>query len=170
MRRTALTMDYPLRNLPDLARADLPQLETSHTGQHHYLIQQAYGLDGFDGTTGFTLQTQHPGGRIATTQDHVAHPFNVSTVLPGYTQHDAEFTTNGQLWSAAPEGPALPMGPPVRLRKRKAPTLRADDWEPYKKRILDLHIAQRLPLSKVRQMIEEEYGFKAQYVTSVRER
>ncbi|KAL1613665.1 hypothetical protein SLS56_012249 [Neofusicoccum ribis] len=54
------------------------------------------------------------------------------------------------------------MGPPDRPRKRKAPTLRADDWEPYKKRILDLHITQNLPLPKVRQIIEEEYGFKAE--------
>jgi hypothetical protein len=170
MRRTALTMDYPLRSLPDLAPADLPQLETSHTGQHHYLIPQAYGLDGVDGASVFTLQAQYPGGRVATTQDHAARPFNLSTVLPGYTQHDAEFATNGQLWSAVSAGPASPMGLPTQPRKRKARTLRADDWEPYKKRILDLHIAQRLPLSKVRQMIEEEYGFKAQYVASVRAR
>lgn len=59
------------------------------------------------------------------------------------------------------------MGPPDRPRKRKAATLRADDWEPYKKRILDLHIEQKMPLRKVKELIEEKYGFKAEYVTSV---
>jgi hypothetical protein len=62
------------------------------------------------------------------------------------------------------------MGPPARPRKRKAPTLRADDWEPYKKRILDLHIVQKLSLPKVRQMVEVEYGFKAEYVAPLRAR
>jgi hypothetical protein len=62
------------------------------------------------------------------------------------------------------------MGPPDRPRKRKAATLRADDWEPYKKRILDLHIERKKPLPEVRQTIEKEYGFKAEYVASLRAR
>lgn len=72
-------MDYPLRSLPDLAPADLPQLETSHTGHRHCLIQQAYGLDGVDGASVFSLQAQHPGGRIATTQNHAARPFSLNS-------------------------------------------------------------------------------------------
>ncbi|GKU02778.1 kinesin light chain 2 [Fusarium langsethiae] len=55
-----------------------------------------------------------------------------------------------------------PMGPPPKRRKRKAPTLRAKDWEPYKTRILELHDEQKLPLPKVKTMIEEEFGFTAE--------
>jgi hypothetical protein len=62
------------------------------------------------------------------------------------------------------------MRPPDRPRKRKAATLRADDWEPHKKRILDLHIEQKRPLPEVRQTIEKEYGFKAEYVAAVHAR
>jgi hypothetical protein len=62
------------------------------------------------------------------------------------------------------------MRPPDRPRKRKAATLRADDWEPYKKRILDLHIEQKRPLPEVRQTIKKEYGFEAGYVASLRAR
>jgi hypothetical protein len=54
------------------------------------------------------------------------------------------------------------MAPPTRPRKRKAPTLRADAWEPYKDRIIELHITQGLPLSEVRKKVEEEFGFKAE--------
>jgi hypothetical protein len=32
------------------------------------------------------------------------------------------------------------MGPPTGIRKRKAPTLRAHEWEPYKARIIELHV------------------------------
>jgi hypothetical protein len=62
------------------------------------------------------------------------------------------------------------MRPPDRPRKRKAATLRDDDWEPYRERILDLHIEQNMPLRKVKQLIEDKYGFKAEYVASVRAR
>ncbi|RGP64701.1 kinesin light chain 2 [Fusarium sporotrichioides] len=54
------------------------------------------------------------------------------------------------------------MGPPPKRRKRKAPTLRAKDWEPYKARILELYDEQKLPLPKVKIMIEEEFGFTAE--------
>ncbi|WZH43997.1 Kinesin light chain 2 [Fusarium acuminatum] len=53
------------------------------------------------------------------------------------------------------------MGPPPKRRKKKAPTLRAKDWEPYKARILDLHVTQKLSLETVKNMIETEFGFTA---------
>ena len=62
--------------------------------------------------------------------------------------------------------PAEPMGPPINKRKRKAPTLRADAWEPYKDRIVELHVTQNLPLPKVKDIIQEEFGFTAEYVCS----
>ncbi|KAL6922334.1 hypothetical protein FSHL1_006297 [Fusarium sambucinum] len=55
-----------------------------------------------------------------------------------------------------------PMGPPPKRRKRKAPTIRAKEWEPYKARILDLHDEQKFSLPKVKTMIEEEFGFTAE--------
>ncbi|KAF1967391.1 hypothetical protein BU23DRAFT_437468, partial [Bimuria novae-zelandiae CBS 107.79] len=112
------------------------------------------------------LQVQLSGGQVATMQNHDLHPFSLSTPHPSQAQFDIGFTGNSQSVSAsapaAPAGPLSLMGPPARPRKRKAPTLRADDWKPYEERILDLHIVQKLPLPKVRQMIEEEYGFKAE--------
>ena len=57
-----------------------------------------------------------------------------------------------------------PMAPPPRSRKRKAPTLRRDEWEPVKARVIELHINQSLPLPKVKEIVEEEFkliGFTA---------
>jgi hypothetical protein len=56
------------------------------------------------------------------------------------------------------------MGPPPKRRKKKAPTLRAKDWEPYKARILDLHVTQKLSLETVKNMMEMKFGFTAEYV------
>ena len=60
--------------------------------------------------------------------------------------------------------PNTPMGPPTKTRKRKAPTLRAEAWEPYKSRILDLHITQKLPLLEVKKRMESNFQFTAEYV------
>jgi hypothetical protein len=60
--------------------------------------------------------------------------------------------------------PNTSMGPLTKMRKRKAPTLRAEAWEPLKSRILDLHITQKLPLPTVKKRIEGEFQFTAEYV------
>ncbi|KAF9770240.1 hypothetical protein IL306_012241 [Fusarium sp. DS 682] len=57
---------------------------------------------------------------------------------------------------------ATSMDPPPKTRKKKARTLRDEDWEPYKDRILELYDTHKLPLEKVKVMIEEEFGFVAQ--------
>ena len=159
-------MDYPLPSLPDLAPADLLQLGVPYTEHHNPPIQQAYDLYGVDGTFAFTREAQLPGNPFATGQGgHALHPFSLSSVLPSYVQHDATSAAISESVTAAPAGPTSPMGPPARPRKCKAATLRAGDWEPYKERILDLHVAQNLPLPKVKQMIEAEYGFTAEYAT-----
>lgn len=168
-----LRMDFPQRSLPNLAPAYLPQLEHSDTAHHNALpAPPLYGSYGVDQTSAFTLQVQLSGGQVGGMQNHALHPFNLSTAHPSYAQFDKGFGGNGQSASAsasaAPAEPALPIGPAARPRKRKAPTLRADDWEPYKKRILDLHIVQKLSLPKVRQIIEKEYSFKAEYVAPLR--
>lgn len=62
--------------------------------------------------------------------------------------------------------PSFAMGPPTNPRKRKAPTLRPSDWEPYKARIIELHITENLPLWKVKEIIEMESGFAAEYALS----
>jgi hypothetical protein len=48
-------MDYPLRSLPDLVPADLPQLEVSRTGHYHHLAYRACGLYGINGAVTFAL-------------------------------------------------------------------------------------------------------------------
>jgi hypothetical protein len=170
-----LRMDFPSHSLPDLAPAYLPELELSHEVHHNALPdEQLYGLYGVDRTSAFTMPVQLSDGQVAITQNNALHPFNLSAAHPSHAQFDIGFTSNSQsVFTSAPAAlaePASPMGPPNRPRKRKAATLRADDWEPYKKRILDLHIVQKNPLPKVRQIIEEEYGFKAEYVASIRAR
>jgi len=168
-------MNFPLRGLPDLASAYLPQFEPSYTVHHNALpTQQLYGLYGADQASAFALQGQLSGGQVATMQNHAPHPFNFHTAHPSHAQFDIGFAGNSHSASTSaptvPAGPPSLMGPPARPRKRKAPTLRADDWEPYKKRILDLHIVQKMSLPEVRQMIEEEYGFKAEYVAPLHAR
>ena len=56
-----------------------------------------------------------------------------------------------------------PMGSSIKSRKRKAPTLKADAWEPYKARVIELHINQGMPLQKVKEIIENEFNFTAEY-------
>ena len=48
------------------------------------------------------------------------------------------------------------------LRKRKATTLRAQDWEPYKQRIIELYKNESKTLPEVKTMIREEFGFDAE--------
>jgi hypothetical protein len=66
------------------------------------------------------------------------------------------------------DGPGIAtssMDPPAKKRKKKAPTLRADQWEPYRDRIKELHIDQNLPLREVKNVIEREFGFTAVYAS-----
>jgi hypothetical protein len=170
-------MDFPPRTLPNLAPAYPRQLEPLHTVHHNALpTQQLYASFGADQTAAFALQVQLSGGQVATMQNYASHPFNLYTAHPSHGRFDIGFAGNSQSASASASAPTAPaehlssIGPPARPRKRKAVTLRAHDWEPYKKRILDLHIVQKLSLPKVRQIIEEEYSFKAEYVAPLRTR
>jgi hypothetical protein len=58
--------------------------------------------------------------------------------------------------------PTVAMRPPAKPRKPKAPTLSAAAWAPYKDRIIELHLTKAKPLAEVRQIMEMEYGFKAE--------
>ncbi|KAF2811289.1 TPR-like protein [Mytilinidion resinicola] len=95
-------------------------------------------------------------GQITTGQSSAPQLFSPSPALHSHAFHHAES------FDAAPPVPTTSMGPPAKPRKRKAPTLRADDWEPYEDRILELHITQNLPLPKVMKIIEDETGFTAE--------
>lgn len=64
----------------------------------------------------------------------------------------------------------LLMGPPRRTRKKKAMTLRAEDWELYKERIVDLHITNNMPLPKVMQFMKENHSFAPRYVVAFNQR
>ncbi|KAF5535891.1 kinesin light chain 2 [Fusarium mexicanum] len=61
---------------------------------------------------------------------------------------------------AAQIAPTATTGPSRKSRKKKAPTLRDEDFEPFKDRILQLYETHKL--EKVKTMIEEEFGFTAQ--------
>jgi hypothetical protein len=51
-------------------------------------------------------------------------------------------------------------------RKKKAPTLRAHDWEPHRPRFEELYVQQKLPLPEVKRIMEEENRIFAEYVSS----
>jgi len=71
-----------------------------------------------------------------------------------------ENATSSQLQTPPPPNPIADARP----RKKKAQTLRETDWEPYKDRIIQLHVTEKRPLSEVRILIEQEFGFNAEYV------
>ncbi|OAL53528.1 TPR-like protein [Pyrenochaeta sp. DS3sAY3a] len=81
-----------------------------------------------------------------------------STALTSYIGNDADPISLDQSSRASADVPSS-MGPPSRPRKPKAPTLRDDDWEPYRERIRHLHVTQGLSVSEVRDKIKEEFGF-----------
>jgi hypothetical protein len=53
------------------------------------------------------------------------------------------------------------MLPPAKPRKKKAPTLRESDWEPYKDRITKLY-ASKTSLKVVKEILEAETAFSAE--------
>jgi hypothetical protein len=107
------------------------------------------------------LEPIHSLGQLPSSDNYMLHSFN-SSPLP-----NPSTSTGEQAPSDAQNVVITSMGPPSKPRKPKAPTLRADDWEPYKARIIELHIEQNVPLPKVRDIIEQEFNFKAEYVQSL---
>lgn len=90
---------------------------------------------------------------------YVSH--TLESILPSSSndkQHNLQLCTTG-LGTASSS-----MDPPPKKRKRKAPTLHADVWDPYKSRILELHTSQGLSLKEVQKIIKAETGFSAKYV------
>ncbi|KAJ4211317.1 hypothetical protein NW759_012519 [Fusarium solani] len=122
--------------------------------------QQAYGSHGVHpALDGSVSQWQAPYGQFMTDQNHVLHLLNLpQESLIHSPQNAGSFGDIGDTRTM----PATPMGPAPKRRKKKAPTLRAKAWEPYKARILELHVTQKLSLEKVKKKIEEEFGFTAE--------
>jgi hypothetical protein len=162
-------MNFPRPSLPDLAPTYPSQPYSQHFEyQNVPAAQQSFGPYRVDQTsvTSSTWQAQSFCGPAASTQHHVQQPFGSRVPCSGDEPVATGFLGNSQLTSTISTALAPPIHPQERTRKRKAATLRAADWEPYKKRILDLHNVQNLPLSKVKQVMEEEYGFHAEYATT----
>ncbi|KAF3000914.1 hypothetical protein E8E13_008418 [Curvularia kusanoi] len=153
-------MALPFRSLPNLASADFPQREHPQSG--HYDIapaQQMFEQYGLDSMSVSTWQVQSFGGPAVTMQ-----PFVPPTLYPSHEQFHNGFLGNkpSTILPKAPKAPMLPKVPQKPMRKRKAATLHAADWEPYRKRILELHIKQNRSVHEVKQMMEAENGFKAE--------
>ncbi|KAJ4175793.1 hypothetical protein NW767_015671 [Fusarium falciforme] len=125
--------------------------------------QQAYESHGVHpALDGSASQWQALDGQLMTDQSHVLHPLNLpQESLIHAPQNAGSFGDIGDIGDTQTM-PATPMGPPPKRRKKKAPTLRAKAWEPYKARILELHVTQKLSLGKVKKKIEEEFGFTAE--------
>ena len=139
------------------------ELDLLYPIQSPYASQQAYGLYGSHLTlNGLALQMQPLDGQLTPGQTHIPHSFHPSPALHIHAPYIMESFGDAQTM------PIIPMGPPAKPRKRKAPTLRADAWEPYKARIIELHIQQGLPLREVKENIMNEFGFTAEYVSFLR--
>lgn len=104
---------------------------------------------------------------LAFTQSYMPHWFDPSsTPYPSQLHNEQLLSDSQHIPITAMDPSTTTMGPPTNPRKRKAPTLRAEDWEPYKARIIELHIDDGLPLREVKDIIdrESESKFKAEYV------
>ena len=85
----------------------------------------------------------------------------LSIPYPTNQPHNLPVTSDSQ-----DENAPSSMSPPPKKRRKKAPTLSADAWEPYKDRIIQLHIYEGQPLRKVKEAMERECNFIAEYVSS----
>ena len=163
-------MDFSHWSLADLSPAYQPQPYPLHA-EHHYAlpIRQLHGSYGVDRTSSTIWQAQTVGGPAVPMQHHALQAFHPA-LQASHDRFNAGLTGNNRSFSAS----TMPVVPEMRLtsskrpRKPKAVTTRSADWEPYRKAILTLHLEQKMPLRKVQHMIEKEYGFKAEYGTSVR--
>ncbi|KAI8718480.1 Clr5 domain-containing protein [Fusarium sp. LHS14.1] len=147
------------RRDPDI-NMDLSTTTPAFFREPNPIEQQAYEPHGVHpALDGSASQWQAPYGQFMTDQNPILHPLNLPQ---GYLIHTPQnagaFGDIGDTQTM----PATPMGPPPKRRKKKAPTLRAEAWEPYKARILELHVTQKLSLGMVKKQIEEEFGFTAE--------
>lgn len=144
----------------DLPLFDPYEPAPSYPMPSHNVPDQAFGLYGDDSSLKYpALDTVPTFRQLASTHSYGPHSCDPSPA--SYDYQPLNFQPPGDTRDTA----APSMGPPTRTRKRKAPTLHADAWEPYKARIIELHVEQGLPLGKVKDTIEEEFAFTAEYVS-----
>lgn len=98
------------------------------------------------------LQVHPPHMPMATAQVPPSNP-----LPPSVGTDDRQTQTSAQ---------PVSMGPPAKPRKKKAATLSAAAWDPYKASIIELHITEGLPLPEVKDLMEKEFGFVAECVSS----
>lgn len=151
-------MDPSIVNQPGWPQIEFPQFDFPYAAEIHNIAQQPYNPYDDGLALNSALQAQPQSEQFMFGQDPILHSFDPSPALHSHEHNGVEPTSGVQTT------PATSMPPPSQKRKRKVPTLRANDWEPYKARIVELHIAQRLPLPEVKQKIEGEFGFTAEYV------
>jgi hypothetical protein len=136
------------------------ELDLSYPIQSPFVSQQTHELYGRHlALNGSASQMQPLDGQLTPGQTHIPHSSHPSPAFHIQAPHIEESFGDAQTM------PAIPIGPPTRPRKRKATTLHSNAWEPYKARIIELHIQQGLPLRQVRENIIKEFGFTAEYVS-----
>ncbi|KAH7134952.1 hypothetical protein B0J11DRAFT_148585 [Dendryphion nanum] len=157
-------MDPPPPFFPPAAMLHHPLslMQSPHTSYQGYdPLQENIDL-GFRFETTSTMQLHPIGFQIGP----IEVPHSLSPPQPPMSQHDRDMDSMEDIQTIIVPS----MGPPSRPRKRKATTIRADAWVPYKARILELHIEQKIPLKKVIEVIKDEFGFTAglrQYRTRI---
>ena len=135
----------------------------SYLTQNHGTTDQAFEFHGNNSVLEDRASEMLPPlGQSASTHNYVSHSLDPSPAP--YTSQPQNFPPVNETKDTTTPS----MGPPTKTRKRKAPTLHADDWEPYKARIIELHIERDppFPLRKVKEIIETEFGFVAEYASS----
>jgi hypothetical protein len=143
---------------PQLLTSGHPALERSPFASYApWIPLSSHGQPGYLsdlGTEGYDNITAHSGNGLLASSTALSLNAN-DLVIQSHQLQISDGTDALDLQSRAP---------PPHPRKRKAPTLREDDWNPVKARILELHITQNLPLPEVKELVEREFesiGFSA---------
>jgi Clr5 domain len=154
----SIRMDYSMTSSPFFGYL-APEL--SYPTQNQGFPSQTIESYSIDPTpTEPPLETLPLAAQPTATHDHISNSFDLYSTPHTIQPH------NVQPSSDIRDIPVQSMGPPIKPRKGKAPTLRSEAWHPYKDRIIELHITQDLPLPEVKKIIEKEPGFSAEYASS----
>ncbi|KAH7068606.1 Tetratricopeptide repeat-domain-containing protein [Paraphoma chrysanthemicola] len=157
------TMNFLPLQEPNPATGNALQPGTSLASRHLLSIQRAQRLHAAGDTSTLVRHAQYGGSQASDSRSYAQRPSTVYDASSnGGGQSASAFGSAPALTVAASAGSLLPMGPPLQSRKRKAPTLREADWEPYKDRILYLLTIEELSVPEVKLILEEEEGFKAE--------
>lgn len=135
------------------------QLNLSSPAQDSSIVQQFHEPYSLDVALEPTMHWHNPGWDFPMSMNHIPPSIDRTSTIRD-NEHGSLDPENRSLTRDT-----ISMGPPVQKRKKKAPTLRAKDWEPHKAQIIQLHVKQGLPLPEVKKRMEGEFGFVAEYVS-----